>query len=159
MGKTILVAAGGAFVFFLLLTAIIFRVISPLRTLLWLMRNYFITIFFLVILCACILNIPYAAIGFSLVLYSLLVSLFVFGVYSAVESSITMRLLGEISEEGKGVHRYTCDTIVRRRLDRFVSLGILQKINRDTYCMGTRVNPFAIREKIIDGLRYLFPVS
>lgn len=159
MGITILVAAGSAFTFFLLLTAIIFRVIHPLRTVPWIMTNYFISVFLLLILCVFVLNLPYAATGCSYVLFSLFVPLFIFGVYSAVESSVTMRLLWEISEGNRGVSGYTCDTIVRRRIDRFVSLGILQKINRDTYARGTRVNPFAIREKIIDGLRYLFPIS
>ncbi len=159
MGITILVASGGAFVFFLLITAIIFRKIRSGRTVPWIIRNYVITIFLLVILSAWIGNMPFIATGFSLLLYSLLVSLYVFGVYSAVESSVTTRLLWDISKGNTGVSPYTPDTIVRRRLDRFVSLGILQKINRDTYARGTRANPFAIREKIIGSMRYLFPVS
>ncbi len=97
-----------------------------------------------------------------IMLYLLMVVLFVFGVFSAVEASLTFRMLAEIASTGSGgltprqlTRRYNREGIVKRRINRLLSSGEII-FKRGAY-EKNHVSFYSVREYILVILRQIFP--
>lgn len=89
----------------------------------------------------------------SFIIYTLLTTLYVFGIFSIVEASITLFLLREIDRDAS--RPPSVDTIIRRRLERLVQSGELAK-RGESYVLTKRVSYFVLRERGLQMLRWVF---
>ena len=86
-------------------------------------------------------------------LYGLLTVLFVFGPFSIMEASLTLRIFTEFARSG----RIEANTprIVQRRIARFLYSGEIIK-NKGMFMRG-KISYFGIREVVLGTFRRLFP--
>ncbi len=153
MDICIVLSGFSAFALFLLLHAAISRATNPEAAIYWLIRIY--------LLLASLLLVGFG--GLEWVIYTLLCILYVFGVFGIIEASITLRLLSEIGKCGKiGIThgrlaaRYSIDTIIKRRLKRFLWSGEIER-DRGGYRLSRRFSYFLLREYFLDVLRWMYP--
>ena len=95
-------------------------------------------------------------------LYLLMVALFVFGVYSAVEASLTLRILAEIVTAGRSgltrqqlTQRYNRASIVKCRINRLLSTGEIM-YKRGAY-EKNHISFYSVREYLLILFRQIFP--
>ena len=100
----------------------------------------------------------------TLILYTCMSFLYILTIFSVVESSITIKLLHEISKTGKhGIVNddlmkcYGLHSIIKRRLQRFLQMGVVQRKN-STYIVVHKQNIFSIREIIFALFHTVFPL-
>lgn len=165
----IILCACITFVLFIVMHMIVFRRMKPVMAVVWLMRCYVVSgiiggigsfvwfsqahISFQDTIIVCVL---------CMVLYTLLVALYLFGVFSMVESSISFKILKEIADAGsKGINRqellvqYSPAYIVRRRLARFVATGEL--VYEKGKYTKTKYSILSFRELLISVFLAVFP--
>jgi len=96
-------------------------------------------------------------------LYTLLTTLFVFGVFSIMEASLTLRIFTEIASSESGMtmiqlmKRYNRSRIIRRRIARLLYSGELKK-SHGMYMLGG-TSYFRVRELLLNILRLAFDRS
>lgn len=94
-------------------------------------------------------------------LYGLFTILFVFGVFSIMEASLTLRIFTEIASSDSGMamtqlmKRYNRPRIIRRRIARLLYSGEIKKTH-GMYTCGN-ISYFGVREIFLEFLRRLFP--
>jgi uncharacterized membrane protein YjfL (UPF0719 family) len=93
--------------------------------------------------------------------YGLITVLFVFGIFSLMEASLTLRILAEIAQSGNGISaahllkKYNRFSITKRRIARLLYSGeIIQ--NQEMYTRG-KTSYFGVREVFLKLFRKLFP--
>lgn len=159
---------------FLALHNIVFRFIHPFRALKWFAISYALVLgvwFFIsyylglvqgFLNCSFVEFVYYVAATF--ILYTLLIVLYIMGVFSIIESSITLRIFGIIAEnEGERgakisdiLARHNKPIIIRRRLERLLDTGDLYKSGK-YYVRNNALTYFRIREYVIWFYQFLFP--
>jgi hypothetical protein len=96
-------------------------------------------------------------------LYSLFTALFIFGVFSFMEASLTIRIFTEIARFAHGItmadfmKKYNRSRIVERRIARLLYSGELKK-SHGMYMLG-RTSYFRVRELLLNILRLAFDRS
>ncbi len=102
------------------------------------------------------------ALIYAVSIYVLLVFVFIFGIYSVFEASLTLRFLLEIASGKVGItkhellSRYGVRTIVKRRLERLIESKDIVDGN-GTFLLAKHASYFRIREQALSLLRYIFP--
>ena len=160
---TVIVQTGiGLFVLFLASHVIVSRFADAQRAIYWLVKLYlYVAIFAVGGWLTGFGGLQWLLI--AILIYSLLVVLYIFGVFGVVEASITLRLLAEVAKGGEHgltpallARRYNVDRIIHTRLDRFLWSGeIIRKGN--TYARSNRASYFIVREAFLRWLRTVFP--
>ena len=161
MDIQIICAAILSFCMFLAVIAVLFRMTEPEAAILWMIRAFT----GIGIIMGIVLSGYWGASEtlFWVSLYSLLTMVFVFGVFSIMEASLTIRIFTEIARSGGGVtsadlmKNYNKSRIIRRRITRLIYSGELKRV-RDTYIRG-RISYFSVREVLFELLLALFPVN
>lgn len=148
-----------SFCLFLAGIAVLFRFTRPEAAIIWMIRT-FVGIAVVTVVAfgrswSLTLFIWWAS------LYGLLTVLFVFGPFSIMEASLTIRLFTEIARSGRGMT--TADLmkhtdrshIIRRRIDRLLYSGEIRE-HHGVYMRG-QTSYFGIREVVLGTFRRLFP--
>lgn len=98
----------------------------------------------------------------SFVMFGLLAFLFTLGLFGPVTTSLRIQLLIEIQKKGKTgisylqlLKKYNRDIIVRKRLDRLVSIGEIQK-NGNVYQYKEKISYFRLHTFVLVLLNRLF---
>lgn len=132
----ILTSATAAFMMFLMVHVIVFRLVDR-AFLLCALSYIFLLVGAVIIFFEALLlrqTIP-TILLMTFSIYGLLVFIYIFGILGVAESSVRIRLLHEIAKAEKGVtekellQSYNAKTIVRKRLHRLVSSGELIEQN------------------------------
>jgi len=160
MDGQFIIMACVSFCFFVLASAILFRMTPQDAAISWMVRAFIV------------IGIGHALYFWSYwglvgllwwgTMYTFLTMLFVFCVFSVMEASLTLRILSEIARTGtKGMthkqllQRYNRNVIVKRRLARLVYSGDLLYVN-GAYKQN-KVSHYMIREYFLICLRWIFP--
>ncbi len=158
------------FIIFLSFQIVLFRHVSHERVIFWLAVVY-IGVGLPLAITSSILLFP-AEISrtlFSIIvvfaLYSLLVFIYILGVFGIMESSIRIRLLTEVAGKGKKglplsklLTYYNRETIIQKRLNRFVSSGDLLYKN-GTYRATERYSLFLLPSQMLRFIWNLYGKS
>ncbi|OGG30674.1 hypothetical protein A3A63_00640 [Candidatus Gottesmanbacteria bacterium RIFCSPLOWO2_01_FULL_46_9] len=172
MDTWILVTSGASFVLLFLLLLAVFRMVHAYDAPVWYIRMTgfcgvcCLGLWWVVVFLGWVHETPQIiAMGViaSLLLYGLLTILFLFGVFGVFEASITLHILTKIALSGKeGIHpnailsSYNRNTIVKRRIDRFLWSGELLVVG-GRYRLSKRLSYFMMRERFLNILRWMFP--
>ena len=99
---------------------------------------------------------------YVIAIYALLVLLFLLGIFSIFEASLTLRFLLEIASGENGISnqallsKYGVVKIIQRRLERMIASGdLLHKGN--AYTLGKTQSYFRIREHLLTVFWNIFP--
>ncbi len=158
MGIHVISFAVISFFLFLIVLAVLFRITQKEAAMVWIIRSFFAV--GAVALCLRFGVWSFWDFAWWAVLYSELVILFIYGVFSIMEASVTLRILSEITSERKGttlkdlLHRYNKEIIVKRRVARLLYSGELIE-SHGAYTLG-KTSYFRIREVFLEFFRKLF---
>lgn len=160
----ILLVSSIAFIGFLGMQPVLFRLIDPSMVLYWLFKSALaIGILGAVVLWFVQPDVTIVTMGLYSMIYGALVVLYVFGWFVIIESSITLRILYEICRGGKtGITReqlrniYTIDNVLRRRLKRLIVLGEVV-YEKDTYRRAGNKSFFSFRDYLAAFNNMIFP--
>lgn len=147
-----------SFVLFLAVLVVVFRKTRQEAAIAWILRMFFCVGF--VVACFQFGSWNFSAYAWWAIVYTLLAALFVFGVFSSLEASLTIRIFTEIAQsrgigQGELMKRYNKSFVVRRRIERLLYSGELVATN-GRYMRG-RASYFALREVFLNLFRKLFP--
>lgn len=158
MDIQIITVAFLSFCLFLISLAVLFRVTNREDGVLWIIRAY--------IGVGIATGVLFARtwggdeILFWASLYSLLTALFVFGIFSIMEASVTLRIFTEIARSQEGItvfqllKKHNRIRIVKRRIIRLLHSGELTKSN-GMYTLG-KPSYFRLREYVSTIIRLAF---
>ncbi len=94
--------------------------------------------------------------------FNMLALLYVWIIFSYLESSIPLKLLSIINAAEQGItseemkHKYSKKEAIQRRLDRFEKMGIITRKGSE-YTKTKHMNSFYIRECVFTVMNRLFP--
>jgi hypothetical protein len=159
MDTTILLYSLAAFCVFIILQVIVFRLTLQDEALRWLGKLYCMTGATL-----SLLLVPNPTVAFiCFVLFTGLAGVYTLCIFSAVEASLTLRILSEVSQAGKKglakadlLHRYNKHVIVKRRLERLLRSGDLI-FRRGNYIKTGNKTAYMMRDYIMNIFLLLFP--
>lgn len=147
-----------SFFLFLVLLALLFRITREEAAITWLIRTFF-TVGVLVVVFF-IHKWGVTEILFWASLYALLTTLFVFGIFSIMEASLTLRIFTEIADTREGItipelmKKYNRNLIITRRIERLVYSKEL--VNTGRKFMLGKMSYFRTREFLLKVLRFAF---
>lgn len=137
--------------FFLFLVALlcIFRITRPEAAISWIIRSFIGVSLLIVFFRFGFWN--FADFVWWAAIYSLLAALFVFGIFSIMEASITLAIFSRIAREEKLPDK---KSIVQKRIDRLLYSGELVRSGK-TYSLG-KPSYFVTREILLNFFRSCF---
>lgn len=159
MDLNLIFAALAAFLLFLFIIAILFRVTrqeAAILDMLWAFVGVGVAVAFLFAGSWGMAQYVWWA-----SMYGLFSALFVFGIFSLVEASVTLRILTEIARVPSGIpmrqllQRYNRFRIIKRRIARLVYSGELKE-SGGVFTLGKK-SYFTLREIVFEFLRKIFP--
>jgi hypothetical protein len=165
MDYFIIILLGCSFFLYIILQPVVFRLIHPDHALLWLCKLFFIVEGSALIAGYMVWNnSQYEVIAIMHgILFALLVVLYILGVFSYAEASLTTKIFIDIEQakpfglsRSQLQKRYGIRPIVMRRLERFVATGDVKKIG-STYVWQTRCSLFLLRETGVYWFTKIFP--
>lgn len=147
----ILIAAGCSFVLFVLLQAVCFRRIDTKDVIAWVWYLYVIAVGFSVVLA---ISIAEKITGFILIMppvvVSLLIAVYIIGIFGVIESSIRLRVFElVVQSKTQGISSlalsriYNTRTIVEKRLARLINSGDIFQKNKKYY-PAQKLSAFAL---------------
>lgn len=151
MDTYILFIACLSFCLFLIIIAFLFRISRREEAINWMVRTFAGT--GMVIAAVFVGSWGISEYAWWASIYGLLTVLFVFGPFSIMEASLTLRIVTEIARSGH-IEANT-SSIVKRRIARFLYSGEIIK-NKGMFSRG-RTSYFGIREVVLGAFRRLFP--
>lgn len=158
MEEQIIITAAASFFFFLAAIAILFRLTRQEAAIIWMIRVFFCVAAATAVVRFGIWNL--ADYAWWAMLYGLFTALFVLGIFSTMEASVTLGIFTHIAQAGGGItrgelrKRYNAARIVKTRIARLLYSGELL-YTRGAYTIG-HTSYFRIREVLLTMFRLAF---
>ncbi len=157
-----------SFLSFFLIQSLIFRFIDPRAVFKWIIYIYFTGLFFAGLIGFKLLQIMPLEIlllvfSLSCLLYSLMVFVYVIGIFGVIESSIRIRILELITTHPgmtkvELVRHYNSQSIIDKRLSRLIASGELQYFG-GTYALTPKLSFLRLLTLVIKFMFHAYGVK